>query len=140
MLDAKTIQDDVARFLQEDVGTGDLTARIIPVQQTAKATVITREATLVCGLAWFDAVFKTLDPAITIEWQQAEGERAFSGGVLCYLSCSARPVLTGERAALYVFQTLSATASLAPQNAKASKGTKEVVLDTQNTIIESRWA
>ncbi len=140
MLDAKTIQDDVARFLQEDVGTGDLTARIIPEQQTAKATVITREATLVCGQAWFDAVFKTLDPAITIEWQQAEGERAFSGEVLCYLSGSARALLTGERAALNVLQTLSATASLAHQFAKAVKGTQAVVLDTRKTIPGLRWA
>ena len=140
MLDAKTIQDDVARFLQEDVGTGDLTARIIPEQQTAKATVITREATLVCGQAWFDAVFKTLDPAITIEWQQAEGERAFSGEVLCYLSGSARALLTGERAALNVLQTLSATASLAHQFAKAVEGTQAVVLDTRKTIPGLRWA
>ncbi|MBQ0725464.1 MAG: carboxylating nicotinate-nucleotide diphosphorylase [Cycloclasticus sp.] len=140
MLDAKTIQDDAARFLQEDVGTGDLTARIIPEQQMAKATVITREATLVCGQAWFDAVFKTLDPAITIEWQQAEGERAFSGEVLCYLSGSARALLTGERAALNVLQTLSATASLAHQFAKAVEGTKAVVLDTRKTIPGLRWA
>lgn len=140
MLDAKTIQDDVARFLQEDVGTGDLTARIIPEQQKAKATVITREATLVCGQAWFDAVFKTLDPTITIEWQQAEGERAFSGEALCYLSGSARALLTGERAALNVLQTLSATASLAHQFAKAVEGTQTVVLDTRKTIPGLRLA
>lgn len=140
MLDAKIIQDDVSRFLAEDVGAGDLTALVIPPEKQAKATVITREATLVCGQPWFDAIFKSLDSDIKIDWQQEEGEQAFSGDVLCYVSGSARALLTGERAALNILQTLSATASLANQFAKAVKDTKAVVLDTRKTIPGLRLA
>tara|TARA_R110002074_G_scaffold170005_4_gene332088 strand:- start:114723 stop:115559 length:837 start_codon:yes stop_codon:yes gene_type:complete len=140
MLDAKIIQDDANHFLAEDVGAGDLTALVVPAEKQAKATVITREATLVCGQPWFNAIFKSLDPDIKIDWQQQEGEQVFSGDVLCYVSGSARALLTGERAALNILQTLSATASLASQYAQAVKATKAVVLDTRKTIPGLRLA
>ena len=140
MLDTNIIDDDVRRFLAEDVGQGDLTALVIPEEKLAKATIVTREATLVCGQAWVNAVFKKLDADIVIDWQFEEGEQAFSGDVLCYLSGSARALLTGERAALNMLQTLSATASLANQFAKALEGTDSVVLDTRKTIPGLRLA
>jgi len=140
MLDVTIINEDVERFLAEDVGSGDLTASVIPEGKMASATVITREATLVCGQAWVNAVFKKLDSSITIDWQHKEGDQAFSGDVLCYLSGSARALLTGERAALNMLQTLSATASLANQFAKAVEGTSAVVLDTRKTIPGLRLA
>ena len=140
MLDTNIIDDDVRRFLAEDVGQGDLTALVIPEEKLAKATIVTREATLVCGQAWVNAVFKKLDDNIVIDWQFEEGEQAFSGDVLCYLSGSARALLTGERAALNMLQTLSATASLANQYAKALEGTDSVVLDTRKTIPGLRLA
>jgi len=140
MVDPKIIDEDVRRFLAEDVGSGDLTALVIPEEKSAKATVVTREAMLVCGQAWVDAVFKKLDPDVEIDWQYKEGQQAFSGDVLCYLSGSARALLTGERAALNMLQTLSATASLASQFAKALEGTSTVVLDTRKTIPGLRLA
>lgn len=140
MVDTKIIQDDVNRFLAEDVGTGDLTAEVIAEAKQAKATLITREAMLVCGQAWFDQVFRTIDENIQVDWQYQEGEQAFAGDVLCYLSGSARGLLTGERAALNMLQTLSATASLASQYAKAVSGTSAVVLDTRKTIPGLRLA
>ncbi|ORU91512.1 MAG: nicotinate-nucleotide diphosphorylase [Cycloclasticus sp. symbiont of Bathymodiolus heckerae] len=140
MIDAKIINEDVERFLMEDVGASDLTALVIPEDKMASATVITREATLVCGQAWVDAVFQKLDANITIDWQHKEGEQAFAGDVLCHLSGSARALLTGERAALNMLQTLSATASLAHQFAKAVDGTGAVVLDTRKTIPGLRLA
>lgn len=140
MVDPKIIDEDVRRFLAEDVGSGDLTALVIPEEKSAKATVVTREAMLVCGQAWVNAVFKKLDPEVEIEWQYKEGQQAFSGDILCYLSGSARALLTGERAALNMLQTLSATASLASQFAKAIEGTSAVVLDTRKTIPGLRLA
>jgi len=140
MVDPKIIDEDVRRFLAEDVGSGDLTALVIPEEKSAKATVVTREAMLVCGQAWVNAIFKKLDPEVKIEWQYEEGQQAFSGDVLCYLSGSARALLTGERAALNMLQTLSATASLASQFAKAIEGTSAVVLDTRKTIPGLRLA
>jgi len=140
MVDPKIIQEDVNRFLAEDVGSGDLTAQVIPADKLAKATLITREAMLICGQAWFDAVFSTIDADIQVDWQCQEGEQVFAGDVLCYLSGSARGLLTGERAALNMLQTLSATASLANQYAKAVSGTDTVVLDTRKTIPGLRLA
>jgi len=140
MVDPKIIDEDVTRFLAEDVGTGDLTALVIPEGKLAKATIVTREAMLVCGQAWLNAVFKKLDAGIVIDWQYEEGQQAFAGDVLCYLSGSARALLTGERAALNMLQTLSATASLANQFAKAVDGTQTVVLDTRKTIPGLRLA
>jgi len=140
MVDTKIIQDDVNRFLAEDVGTGDLTAQVIAETKQAKATLITREAMLVCGQAWFDQVFRTIDESIQVDWQYQEGDQAFAGDVLCYLSGSARGLLTGERAALNMLQTLSATASLASEYAKAVSGTNAVVLDTRKTIPGLRLA
>ena len=140
MLDPNIIQDDINRFLAEDVGSGDLTAQVIPADKKAKATLITREATLVCGQAWFNAVFRTIAADIKVDWQCEEGEQVFAGDVLCYLSGSARGLLTGERAALNMLQTLSATASLANQYAKAIEDTDTVVLDTRKTIPGLRLA
>ena len=140
MLDRKIIQDDVKRFLAEDVGSGDLTAQVIAADKLATATLITREAMLVCGQAWFDAVFNSIDENIQVDWQCQEGEQVYAGDVLCYLSGSARGLLTGERAALNMLQTLSATASLANQYAKAVSGTNAVVLDTRKTIPGLRLA
>ena len=140
MLDPNIIQDDINRFLAEDVGSGDLTAQVIPADKKAKATLITREATLVCGQAWFNAVFSTIAADIKVDWQCEEGEQVFAGDVLCYLSGSARGLLTGERAALNMLQTLSATASLANQYAKAIEDTDTVVLDTRKTIPGLRLA
>lgn len=140
MVDEKIINDDVERFLAEDVGTGDLTVLVIPEGKMANATVITREATLVCGRAWVDAVFSKIDADVVIDWQVEEGEQAFAGDVLCHLSGPARALLTGERAALNILQTLSATASLANQFAKAVAGTGAVVLDTRKTLPGLRLA
>ncbi|HIG78987.1 MAG TPA: carboxylating nicotinate-nucleotide diphosphorylase [Cycloclasticus sp.] len=140
MVDEKIINDDVERFLAEDVGTGDLTALVIPEGKMANATVITREATLVCGRTWVDTVFSKIDADVVIDWQVEEGEQAFAGDVLCHLSGPARALLTGERAALNILQTLSATASLANQFAKAVAGTGAVVLDTRKTLPGLRLA
>jgi len=140
MVEPKVIDEDVRHFLAEDVGSGDLTALVIPEEKLAKATIVTREAMLLCGQAWVNAVFRKLDASITIDWQFEEGQQAFAGDTLCYLSGSARALLTGERAALNMLQTLSATASLANQFAKAVEGTQSTVLDTRKTIPGLRLA
>lgn len=140
MVEPKVIDEDVRHFLAEDVGSGDLTALVIPEEKLAKATIVTREAMLLCGQAWVNAVFRKLDASIAIDWQFEEGQQAFAGDILCYLSGSARALLTGERAALNMLQTLSATASLANQFAKAVEGTQSTVLDTRKTIPGLRLA
>jgi nicotinate-nucleotide pyrophosphorylase (carboxylating) len=131
---------DVSAYLKEDVGTGDITAAIIPENVQAKAAVLTREALVVCGQAWFDAVFRQLQADVAIAWRVQEGETVQPGATLCDLSGSARALLTGERTALNLLQTLSATATTARQYADAVAGTGCKVLDTRKTIPGLRHA
>lgn len=125
---------EVGAFLAEDIGTGDITANIIPAGLQAEATVITREQMVLCGQAWFAAVFKAIDADISISWQASDGDVVEAGATLCILSGPARGLLTGERTALNLLQTLSATATIARQYADAVAGTKCKVLDTRKTI------
>ena len=125
---------DIKAFLEEDVGSGDITAAIIAEAMTAEAEVVTRENMVLCGQAWFDAVFKSLDKSVNISWLAAEGEAVEKDALLCKLSGSARSLLTGERSALNLLQTLSATATVARQYADAVSGTGCKVLDTRKTI------
>ncbi len=125
---------DIKYFLDEDIGLGDITAAIIPETAHALAEVVTREDMIMCGQAWFDAVFKFLDTNVTISWLVAEGEAVKKNTILCKLSGSARGLLTGERTALNFLQLLSATATVARQYADAVAGTGCKVLDTRKTI------
>jgi nicotinate-nucleotide pyrophosphorylase (carboxylating) len=131
---------DITHFLQEDVGSGDITAAIIPETVSAQAEVITREDMVLCGRAWFDEVFKQLDTAVTIEWLVNEGQLATKNTLLCKVSGPARAILTGERTALNCLQTLSATATIAKRYADAVAGTGCNVLDTRKTIPGLRQA
>jgi nicotinate-nucleotide pyrophosphorylase (carboxylating) len=131
---------DISAYLDEDIGTGDITAKIIPETIQAEAIVITRDPMVVCGQDWFDAVFKYLNPGIAIKWLIQEGSGASPGVTLCSLSGSARVLLTGERTALNLLQTLSATATVARQYANAVAGTGCKVLDTRKTIPGLRKA
>ena len=132
--------DEIAAYLAEDVGGGDLTASIIPETKQASALVLTREAMVLCGQAWFEAVFRQLDPAIVIEWQVQEGDDVAAGSVLCQLRGPARALLTGERTALNLLQTLSATATVARRYANAVAGSGCKVLDTRKTLPGLRLA
>ena len=131
-LSLKTL--DIKLFLDEDTGSGDITAAIIPEATHAQAEVVTREDMILCGQAWFDAVFKYLDANVNIIWLAAEGEAVKKNTTLCKLSGSARGLLTGERTALNLLQLLSATATVARHYADAVAGTRCKVLDTRKTI------
>ncbi|MDG4555152.1 MAG: carboxylating nicotinate-nucleotide diphosphorylase [Candidatus Competibacter sp.] len=131
---------NVALALAEDVGGGDLTAALIPEHAQAEATVISRETAILCGVAWFDAVFRQLDPGIAIDWRAADGDRVEPEQLLCTLRGPARPLLTGERTALNFLQLLSGTATLARRYADAVSGAKAVILDTRKTLPGLRLA
>ena len=120
----------VALALAEDVGGGDLTAALIPVDAQAEATVISRESAVLCGTAWFDAVFRQLDPCVAIEWQVADGDRVEPNQWLCTLRGPARALLTGERTALNFLQMLSGVATLARRYADLVAGTSATILSS----------
>lgn len=130
----------VALALAEDVGGGDLTAALIPETAQAEATVISREKAVLCGAAWFDAVFRQIDPSVAIEWRAADGERIEPNQLLCALRGPARALLTGERTALNFLQALSGTATLARQFADTVAGTGATILDTRKTLPGLRLA
>ena len=119
---------------------GDLTAALIPEDAQAEATVISRESAVLCGVAWFDAVFRQLDPRIHVEWRAADGDRIEPDQRLCTLRGPARAMLTGERTALNFLQALSGTATLARRYADAVAGTGATILDTRKTLPGLRLA
>lgn len=128
------IARQVRTALEEDLGTGDLTAQLIPTETLAEASLITREEAVICGRPWFDEVFAQLDSGVVVAWELAEGDRVTPGQVLCRLSGRAPAILSGERTALNYLQTLSGTASLARRYAEAVAGTGARVLDTRKTL------
>jgi len=136
--------DDVARgvrdALAEDVGTGDLTAALIPRESTAVASIVVREPAVLCGAAWVDETFRQLDPEIRIDWRFDDGTKCESGDVVCTLEGDARSLLTGERTALNFLQTLSATATATARFCDAVAGTGAKILDTRKTLPGLRVA
>ena len=131
---------DVARALAEDMGNGDLTARLLPAAQTAQARVVTREKAVIAGRPWFDACFRTLDPACHIAWQVSEGDSVGADTVLVEISGLARALLTAERPALNFLQTLSAVATATRPYVDAVRGTHTAILDTRKTLPGLRIA
>jgi nicotinate-nucleotide pyrophosphorylase (carboxylating) len=130
----------VRAALDEDIGSGDITASLIPEQQTASATVICRQQAVLCGQPWFAAVFAQLDSRIAVSWQAQDGERINNNQPLCSVSGPARPILSGERTALNFLQTLSATATLARRYADTVADLPVRILDTRKTIPGLRQA
>ncbi len=137
---AAIVEANVRAALEEDLGTGDLTATLIPAASLATARVISREDAVIAGRPWFDAVFQQLDGSIDIHWRVDEGQRVAAGTELCTLRGPARPLLSGERSALNFLQTLSATATRTRRFVDAVAGTGTVILDTRKTLPGLREA
>jgi nicotinate-nucleotide pyrophosphorylase (carboxylating) len=134
------VQQIVARALAEDVGAGDLTALLIPPDRRGRASVITRESAIVCGIPYVNATFAQLDPLVQVEWQTAEGASVPANQPLFSLDGPARALLTGERTALNFLQLLSGTATAAHRYAALLAGTACRLLDTRKTIPGLRTA
>lgn len=137
---AQLIARDVARALEEDIGSGDVSAMLVPENATATARVITREHMHLSGAAWFDEVFRQLDPRIEIRWAARDSDHIAPNGLLCTLHGPARGILTGERSALNFVQTLSATATKTHKFVRAVHGTRARILDTRKTLPGLRLA
>ncbi|HUX89218.1 MAG TPA: carboxylating nicotinate-nucleotide diphosphorylase [Gallionellaceae bacterium] len=118
----------------------DYTAQLIPRDQQGSATIITRQNAVLCGQPWFDACFKTLDPACIITWHAKEGDAVSANQVLCEVSGKARAMLSAERAALNFLQTLSATATATQKYVELVAGTQAKILDTRKTLPGMRVA
>lgn len=139
-LEQVAVAADVARALAEDLGSGDVTADLLP-DLPAKAHVVCKQAAaVIAGRPWFDATFRALDEDVQIDWNVREGERVASGAVLCRLHGRSRALLSGERTALNFLQTLSATATVTAMFVDAVRGTRATILDTRKTLPGLRLA
>ncbi len=134
------IEANVRRALLEDVGSGDITAQLIPAERLAKATIISRDAAVIAGTAWVDAVFRQLDPRVAVHWQVSDGDRVSPDQALFHLEGPARSLLTGERSALNFLQLLLGVATRAQYFADMVSGTQVKLLDTRKTLPGLRLA
>jgi nicotinate-nucleotide pyrophosphorylase (carboxylating) len=144
MLDLTPFRDainaGVAAALAEDIGSGDITAQLVPVAQTARGRVITREDCVLAGRPWVDEVFRQLDARVQLQWLASEGDAVAAGSELFRFEGPARALLTGERSALNFLQTISATATVARQYASRVAHTGVQLLDTRKTLPGLRIA
>ncbi|MEE9423461.1 MAG: carboxylating nicotinate-nucleotide diphosphorylase [Methylococcales bacterium] len=134
------VETDINTSFAEDIGSGDLTAQLIPQQTQASAQVISREHAVICGRPWFNQAFLQLDSAVKINWLIEEGQQVIANTKLCTLQGNARALLSAERTALNWLQSLSGTASLAYDYAQAVAGIDVKVLDTRKTVPGMRIA
>jgi nicotinate-nucleotide pyrophosphorylase (carboxylating) len=134
------IDGNVTAALQEDVGSGDLTALLVPADEPARASVVAREMAVLAGGPWFEAVFRRLSPVVEVTWHKKDGEKVEAGTTLCSVQGPARSLLTGERTALNFLQTLSAVATVTRRYVDAVAGTRAVVVDTRKTLPGLRLA
>ncbi len=126
--------------LREDLGSGDVTAALVPAAQQVRGSVITREAAVLCGRAWAEETFRRLDPRVRLNWHAADGERLAARQEILAICGPARPVLSGERTALNFLQLLSATATATRRFVDAVEGTGCRILDTRKTLPGLRSA
>ena len=134
------IEQDVMRALSEDVGTGDITAMLIPEENTSHAKVITRDKAVIAGQAWVNETFKQLDDGVEIIWHVQDGDLVEAGSALFELKGSSRSLLTGERTALNFLQTLSAVATKCHFYSQQVQHTQVKLLDTRKTLPGLRMA
>lgn len=134
------IQINVRHALDEDIGTGDITAQLIAEDKTAEAKVITREPAVICGVDWVNEVFRQVSADLVLKWEVKDGDKAEANNTLFTIRGPARAILTGERAALNFLQTLSGTATLSAHYARKVAHTKVKLLDTRKTLPGLRVA
>ncbi|EGF33303.1 Quinolinate phosphoribosyltransferase (decarboxylating) [Oxalobacteraceae bacterium IMCC9480] len=137
---AAALQANVALALAEDVGSGDVTGLLVPDNAIVQARVIVREAAVLCGAPWFEAVMTQLDARIRIDWQYDEGELMRADSVVCQIEAPARALLTGERSALNFLQMMSGVASQTRRYVELVAGTAAGILDTRKTLPGLRLA
>ena len=134
------IKNNVSQALLEDVGAGDLTSGLVPCDETATATVISREEAVMCGSQWFDECFRQLEPQVEVCWHARDGETVGAEQKLCEVKGDARALLAGERTALNFLQLLSAVATRTRCYVNAISGTGAVIVDTRKTLPGLRLA
>jgi nicotinate-nucleotide pyrophosphorylase (carboxylating) len=136
----RDLASQVEAALREDIGSGDVTAALVPATQRVRGRVISRENAILAGRPWAEATFRHLDPQVQLSWHASDGEPIAAEQVLFEIAGNARPVLTAERTALNFLQLLSATATVTHRFVQAVAGTGCAILDTRKTLPGLRSA
>jgi nicotinate-nucleotide pyrophosphorylase (carboxylating) len=136
----RQVQADVQRALDEDVAGGDLTASLVPADRQATATIVCREAAVICGQPWVTEVLRQIAPGAQAVWHVSDGGRCTPGQKIVEITGRARELLTAERTCLNFLQTLSAVATKTARYVEAVRGTRAAILDTRKTIPGLRVA
>lgn len=136
----KALTENVSTSLAEDIGSGDITALLIPKQQMCNAHVLCREEAIICGIPWVNEVFHQLDSKIKLNWLCAEGDRVKDNTKIVKIVGNTRAILTGERTALNFLQMMSGTATRTRENVDLIQDTQAILLDTRKTIPGLRAA
>ncbi len=134
------IPQSIQTALQEDIGDGDVTADLIPLDEVSKATIICRDNAVLSGTAWLDEAFRQIDNSVIVQWYFKDGDLIEQNAILCRIQGASRSLLSGERVGLNFLQLLSATATITHTYVKAVEGTKAKILDTRKTIPGLRQA
>ncbi len=134
------VDESVRLALQEDVGSGDVSAELLPELKQTTAKLLCRENAVLSGQPWFNEVFRQLDPSIKIDWYFQDGDSLTPDSIVCEITGDSRLILTGERTAMNFLQTLSATATVTQEYAQTIADTKCKILDTRKTIPGLREA
>ncbi|MEN3365396.1 MAG: hypothetical protein V7606_2670, partial [Burkholderiales bacterium] len=137
---AAAFENNLNAALAEDIGTGDVTGRLVPENQSVKARVIVRETAVLCGAPWFEGVMTQVDPRIRIAWRYAEGAAMAADSEVCSIEAPARALLTAERPALNFLQLLSGVATATRKYVEQIEGTRAAILDTRKTLPGLRLA
>ncbi|MBB3142150.1 carboxylating nicotinate-nucleotide diphosphorylase [Halomonas organivorans] len=137
---ADAIRRDVTSALEEDIGSGDITALLVAEDQRGEARITAKEDAILCGIAWVEEVCRQVDPSLRIEWRVADGDRVEPGQTLCQLTGNARSLLSAERTALNFLQLFSGTATRSRRYADLVSGTGVSLLDTRKTLPGLRLA
>ncbi len=133
-------ESNLLAALLEDVGSGDLTGKLVPDDKRVRARVIVREDAVLCGAPWFEGVMHALDQSIDVDWQYAEGDMMKAGSVVCTMEGPPRALLTGERSGLNFMQMMSGVASATRKYVEIVEGTNAAILDTRKTLPGLRQA
>lgn len=137
---ASAFEQNIATALAEDIGPGDLTAQLLPESAAVQARLIVREAAVLCGAPWFEAVMLGIDPRLSIHWQYAEGDLMVADTEVCTIHGPARSLLTAERSAMNFLQLLSGVATVTRVYVALVAGTRAAILDTRKTLPGLRLA
>lgn len=137
---ARAFEANINAALAEDIGSGDLTGKLVPDNEQVRARVVVREAAVLCGAPWFEGVMSQLDPRIRVDWRYAEGDMMAADSEVCAIEAPARALLTAERTALNFLQLLSGVASATRKYVDVIQGTRAAILDTRKTLPGLRLA